>query len=64
MSEEKTTQSGTRVVSTDLGTGESEERVIVNDWCVIVDGQWYVYSAQGYANGTAVITLKKQEQER
>lgn len=52
---------GTRVVCTDLETGESEEAVITNDYVVITDGVCYVDGMQLYPKaGTAVVTIKKR----
>lgn len=55
---------GTRVTATDLATGERQSVEITNDYVVITDGDRYIDSAQIYANGTAVVTIKKSEGTR
>lgn len=52
--------SGTRIVCTDLDTGEQEERVIENDYAIITDGNRYVAHVQTHASGTVVITIKRR----
>lgn len=54
-------ESGTRVVATDLATGESEEQVVRDDYVVVTDGDRYVDSVQLYPkSGTAVVTIKRR----
>ena len=50
---------GTKIVATDLVTGESDERVIVDDFCVVCDGLAFVAHVAKYANGTTVLTIKR-----
>lgn len=50
---------GTRVTCMDIETGESEARTITDDYLVVCDGKAYVDSVQVYANGTAVVTIRK-----
>ena len=50
--------SGTRITCEDLESGETETRVIRDDWVVITDGKYEVASLSQYANGTAVVTVK------
>lgn len=53
--------SGTRITCEDVDTGESEAKVIENDWLVICDGDRYVDGIQVYpGTGTAVITVKRR----
>lgn len=52
--------SGTRITCTDVDTGESESRTIVNDFCLVCDGDRYVDGVAKYANGTTVITIKRR----
>lgn len=51
---------GTRVTAVDLDSGESETVEIENDYLVICDGDRYIDGIQVYANGTAVITVKRR----
>lgn len=51
--------SGTRVTATDVETGESESVVIENNYIVITDGDREVTHTNLFANGTAIITIKK-----
>ena len=56
---------GTRVTCEDLATGETESRVIQDDYVVVCDGRRYLDGMQVYRkSGTVVITLKlKPESE-
>ena len=51
--------SGTRVTCEDLATGESESKVIRDDWVLITDGVYALDGLQQYGNGTVVLTLKR-----
>lgn len=53
--------SGTRVTCEDVETGESESKVITDDWKVITDGAYYLDGVQSYPkSGTVVLTLKRR----
>lgn len=54
---------GTRVTCTDVETGESESVVIRDDYLLITDGRCYLDGVQTYANGTAVLTVKRRAAE-
>lgn len=47
-----------RVTVTDLGTGDTDEAVITDDYVVTCAGSAYVHHVQAYAKGTHVITVK------
>ena len=47
-----------KVTVTDLGTNESDEAVISDDYVLTCAGSCYVDHIQTYANGTHVITVK------
>lgn len=47
-----------RVTVTDLGTGDTEEAVITDDYVITCAGSAYVHHVQAYASGTHVITVK------
>lgn len=50
---------GIRVTCTDIDTGETETRVIENDYVVICDGNRYVDAVSSYPKaGTVVVTIK------
>ena len=51
--------SGTKVTSEDLATGEHESKVIEDDWMLVTDGDVYLHGVQRYANGTTVLTVKR-----
>jgi len=51
---------GTRVTAEDIVTGEREERIILNDYVLIVDGDRYIDGIQAHANGTHVLTVKRR----
>ena len=51
---------GTRITCTDLDTGEQESSDIRDDYAVICDGSAYVDSVAVHANGTHIITVKKE----
>lgn len=51
---------GTRVTATDLATGESETVEIRDDYVVTCDGRSYVDGVQAYANGTHIVTIKRE----
>lgn len=53
----------TEVTCRDTDTNESETRTIHNDWMVVADGIYEVVHVSTYANGTAVITVKKAKPE-
>ena len=48
----------------DLDTGEIERQEISDDYVVVCAGRRYVSYVQTFANGTAVITIKVERQER
>lgn len=53
--------SGTSVTATDVDTGESETKVIENDFVVICDGDRYIDGVQAYpGTGTQVVTIKRR----
>lgn len=52
--------SGTKVVATDLDSGESEECVITDDYVVICDGRMHLDGIATHANGTVQLTLKRR----
>jgi hypothetical protein len=47
-----------KVTVTDLGTGDTEEEVISDDYVITCAGDCYVDHVQMYANGTHVLTIK------
>jgi hypothetical protein len=47
-----------KVTVTDLGTGDTEESVITDDYVLTVAGSCYLAGVQSYANGTHVLTVK------
>ena len=51
---------GSRVTVEDIETGEKETKVIKDDWIVVCDGRYYPSNFTTYANGTAVITVKRE----
>ena len=51
---------GTAVTARDLATGESETNEIRDDYVIVTDGRCYVSGTTVYANGTHVITVKKE----
>jgi len=51
---------GIKVTVTDLATGESMDRTIVNDYCLVTDGDHYLDGIQRHANGTVVLTIKRE----
>jgi hypothetical protein len=51
---------GTRVTCEDLETGESESRVIQDDYILVTDGAIALDSVQVYSNGTVVLTVKRK----
>lgn len=53
-------KAGTEVTARDLETGESETKVIRDDWVVITDGAYRLDGVQAYGNGTVVVTLKRE----
>jgi hypothetical protein len=59
MAEYVLVQEGTKVVATDLATGDSDERIIRNDYCLIVDGDLYLDGIASHANGTVILTIKR-----
>jgi hypothetical protein len=50
---------GTRVTVVDLLTGDTESRVIQDDYNIVCDGAAYVAHVQVHSNGTHVITVKR-----
>lgn len=53
---------GTRVTCTDIDTGDTESRVIENDYVVICDGNRYVDAVSSYPKaGTVVVTIKTRK---
>ncbi len=56
---EQPKRSGTKVTSVDLDTGDTQEMVIRDDVCVVVDGTAYVAGVQDFRkSGTQVWTIK------
>lgn len=54
--------SGVRVTCEDVDTGESESKVLHDDWMVITDGRYYLDGVQSYpGTGTVVLTIKRSE---
>ncbi|HEX4521636.1 MAG TPA: hypothetical protein VH063_18825 [Gaiellaceae bacterium] len=51
---------GTRVTCEDIATGETESKVIKDDYMVITDGRMEIAAMQFYGNGTVQITLKRK----
>lgn len=51
---------GTRVTCEDLGTGETESIEISDNYILVTDGCYQLTNEQHYANGTVVLTLKRQ----
>ena len=49
---------GTKVTAERLDNGETETRVIHDDYNLITDGDCHVSHIATYANGTHVITIK------
>lgn len=56
--------SGTRVTALDIDAGDSESRVIKDDYDLVTDGDCYVHGVVTYPNGTHVITVKNVGGER
>jgi hypothetical protein len=52
------TSKGIRITATDLDAGDSDSKVIWNDYVLTCAGSCYVDHVQAYANGTHVITVK------
>lgn len=50
-----------RVTVEDLATGEKESADILDDYILICAGSYYQDGIQVYANGTHVITVKKEK---
>lgn len=50
---------GIRVTVEDLETGKIESRVVWNDYFILTAGNCYLDGVQAYANGTHVLTLKR-----
>lgn len=50
---------GIQVTVTDLENGDTETKVITNDYVITTAGDYYVAHRQAYANGTHVITIKR-----
>ena len=51
--------SGTEITARDLDSGETETKVIRDDWLVITDGAYEIAGVQVYGNGTVQVTLKR-----
>ena len=50
---------GTRVTAEDTGTGDTETRLIKDDYNLVTDGDCYVAGIQSYPkSGTHVITIR------
>jgi hypothetical protein len=47
----------------DLETGDKETREIMDDYCVVVAGSYYVDGVVMHANGTRQITVKRRKSE-
>lgn len=54
---------GIEIKITDLDTGVVQTRTIVDDVLVITTGRHYVASAQKYANGTSIWTIKVSDDD-
>ena len=53
---------GTRVTWTDIDTGETETRVIEDDYVLICDGKTYVDGLSAYPKaGIVVVTIKTRK---
>lgn len=52
-----------KVTVEDLDTGDTETRVLENDWMVIVGDPWEIASLNAYGNGTTQLTIKRMAQE-
>lgn len=52
---------GSEVTVRDLLTGESETNEIHNDYVIVTDGRCYVAGTTVYANGTHVVTIKREK---
>ena len=53
---------GIRVTCTDIDTGDTETRVIEDDYVVICDGNKYVGGVSAYPKaGTVVVTIKTRK---
>lgn len=50
---------GIRVTVKDLETGEEETREITNDYLILTAGDYYVAHINAHANGTHVLTVKR-----
>ena len=53
--------SGTRVTCTDVDTGDTQSEVIEDNYVLITDGRVYLHGVTRYANGTAVLTVKRRK---
>jgi hypothetical protein len=51
----------TKVTCLDVEKGDTESRVIENDWILITDGDCELTNTQVYANGTVVLTVKRAD---
>lgn len=51
---------GTRVTAEDVDTGESESKVITNDYILVCDGDRYLDQVVRHANGTHILTVKRR----
>ena len=58
-----TAQQGIRVTAEDLDTGESESRVIWDDYNLVCAGSCYLANVQAHANGTHVLTIKGRREQ-
>jgi hypothetical protein len=54
-------RNGTRITATEIATGESESREIVDDFVLITDGRCYLAHTAAYlSTGTTVLTIKTE----
>ena len=51
----------TEITCRDTENGDTESQTIENDWLIVCDGDYYLHYVSAYANGTAVITVKRKE---
>jgi hypothetical protein len=51
---------GIRVTVEDLETGETESKVVWNDYVIVTAGDHYVDGIVRHANGTTQLTIKRE----
>lgn len=54
-------EAGIRIDITDLATGQTESRVIWNDFTIVCAGDRYLDNVQAYGTGTQVLTVKRRK---